>query len=121
MQLEKLRQNLGSALREESKHHEPDGRVCAKCGAEDRPLATHVSTFLDGNPGVDPRSWVPQATSYAPDRGGIALCNKCAPPCRKCQQPVLAGATRKWLKSQPGFKLANGYCSEHIRILGLTF
>lgn len=121
MPIENLRRELGSALRKEFEHHEPNGGVCAKCGAEDRPLAVHICTFLNGNPGVNPRSWVPQATSYAPDRGSIALCNKCAPPCRKCQQPILAGATKKWLMSQPGFTPANGYCSKHIRFLGFTF
>jgi len=115
-----LREQLGAALKEEFKHHESRGRVCAKCGADERRLATHVAVFLDGNPGVDPRSWVPQATSYAPARGGVAVCDGCAPPCRKCEQPVLAGATKKWLISLPGYGPANGYCSEHFRILGLT-
>lgn len=116
----KLRQQLGDMLREEFKHHMHAGMVCARCGAQNRPLATHVGVFLSGNPGVDPQSWVPQATSYAPERGGVALCDRCAPPCRKCQQPVLNRAMVNWLKSLPGFSPANGFCQKHIRVLGFT-
>lgn len=118
---ENLRQQLGNALREEFKHRPREGKVCAKCGAEGRPLAANVAVFLDGNPGLDARSWVPQSVSYAPARGGIAVCDRCAPPCKKCQLPVLEGACAKWLKSIPGFKPANGFCTEHMRILGFTF
>lgn len=116
----KLRQQMGEMLHEEFKHHTLAGLVCAKCGAENRPLATHVATSLEGNPGLDPRAWVPQRTSYAPDRGGLALCDKCAPPCRKCQLPVVEGAIARWLKGIPAFKPANGICTKHFRILGFT-
>lgn len=118
---ENLRQQLGDALRQEFKHRPRNGVVCAKCGAEGRPLAAHVAVFLNGNPGLEQRSWVPQATSYAPDRGAPALCDRCAPPCAKCGQPYLDRATAKWLTALPGFKPANGYCKDHIKIFGFTF
>lgn len=116
----KLLQQLGDGLREEFKHHIRAGMACAKCGAQDRPLAAHVGVFINGNPGINQRSWVPQATSYAPARGGPTICDRCAPPCKKCQLPILQGATVKWLKSFPGFRPANGFCKEHVRILGFT-
>lgn len=118
---ESIRKQLGDALRAEFKHCLRKGLVCAKCGTEGRPLAAHVAVFLNGNPGVDSRSWVPQSVSYAPARGGIAVCDLCAPPCKKCELPVLEGKIAKWLTGLPGFTPANGHCTEHMRILGFTF
>jgi len=96
----RLRQQIRESLREEFKHHALSAVVCPKCGADARPLATHIAVSLNGSPGINPRSWVQQATSYAPDRGGLALCDKCVPPCRKCQLPVVEGATARWLRSE---------------------
>jgi len=115
------RSRVREILLAESKHQDRPGHSCARCGATGKGLANSIAIFVEGNPGYPPTTWLALPTSYAPNRGALLICTDCAPPCKKCQQPVIAGKTKKWLVALPKVFIARGYCREHAHILGFTF
>ena len=109
------RQAIRDGLLASYKHREAPGIKCAICGAEHSKYAFNVITYA-------------QSTPNGHIDGSFPICEKCAPPCKKCGLPV---ATKpviqfyKRLKDQEAETISihwgTGICTKHMRIFGITF
>jgi len=112
--LRSLQDTIGGQLRESYKHREESGVICARCGAEAKPLAFHA---LEKNFDADvklPRGAVPMSVSRGRVRTSFPLCSTCAPPCRKCALPRLTDRALEYGHAL-GATVGLGVC-EHVQL-----
>ncbi len=110
-----IRQALRNALLESYKHKAAPGTKCVICGIENSKYAFHVIEFAQYSQGghVD---------------GSYPICEKCAPPCKKCSLPVQSKLVIQFFKKLQGQNSESvsihwgvGVCSEHISLFGKRF
>ena len=119
------RGTIANALNESYKHRELRDVACALCGSRSKPLALHVISYAQDETAPLPPGFVPQSASRGTIRGAFPVCSTCAPPCAKCQLPIVtasvkAGFQRLYdtLDSEDSPVMwGNGRC-EHLRLFG---
>lgn len=109
-----FRKELREALLESYQHRAEPGTKCAMCGVENGRYAFHVIEFAQ----YTPRGHID---------GSFPLCEKCAPPCKKCKMPIRTSSVIKFYKKRlaENFKSLSihwgvGVCEMHMHILGIT-
>jgi len=110
-----FRQTLRDSLIQSYKHRESPGTICAICGTKDSRYAFHVIEYSE------------YAAGNHMD-GSYAICEKCAPPCKKCGLPIQTKIVIEFYKQQTSQNQQShhlhwgvGVCDKHIRIFGITF
>jgi hypothetical protein len=110
------------ALEESYRHRSVEGERCALCRSLEVPLAMHVIEFAQ--PEDEPlllETMIPMSRSRGSVRGSLGLCEICAPPCGRCQLPIVSKNVLDFLAKldalRPNsrdyyFGLGNGVC-EH--------
>lgn len=122
---ENLRRELAKGIDEAHRHRFVEGARCAICGAEDVKVALHVIKFAAGKGEAVPDGAIPQSESFGTVRGGFPICERCAPPCPKCNLPVVKKPVKeyfesvhnKWHSSNSPINWSNGKCS-HFWLFG---
>jgi len=91
---ERLRLELRANLIHSYKARSVVGVSCGLCRADDRPLAFNICDFYQGAP--EPRlPCVPLGENSIGRRWSLPVCTVCAPPCPKCELPIVSGWIRR--------------------------
>ena len=110
-----FRQILRDSLTESYKHRESPGTICAICGTNRSRYAFHVIEYTESVVGglID---------------GSYPICEKCAPPCKKCGLPIQTKIVIDFYKQNTSQNRQShhlhwgvGVCTKHLRIFGITF
>lgn len=84
----------GALLESYKPHHLADAR-CALCGDGHHPLALHVCDFYEDRscPPTPPALLIGENSIGR--RWSLPVCTECAPPCPKCELPIVSGWVKK--------------------------
>ena len=94
-----------------SKHSVIEGSSCAKCG-ENRPIALYAIRCVHGLNVRSPEGFM-RITSLDKTviNGAFPLCDRCAPPCKKCGLPVMTKSAISFFQL-----LVHSYSSDNYKI-----
>lgn len=112
---------IRKGLFEAYKHKKLEGFICIVCGAKNRKLALHVIEFYHSDSVATPKCFVQMSHSRGTLRGSVPICDKCCPPCSRCNLPIVTTYYKKIIKalsekfSNISFSFGNGIC-KHIHI-----
>jgi hypothetical protein len=117
------RSGIREQLLKESEHKDMPGKSCTRCGKSGRPMAFHIFQCATTESVTPPVWFIPVSASGGTLRGRTPICDRCAPPCKKCRQPiptkrVLSMKSRLLAELPPGsvVLVGNGICKDHMHL-----
>ncbi len=116
---EKDRLALVKSLKESFLHRYVEDIPCAICGRLDLKLATHVIQYAQPQNKSLPTGFLPMSASGGTIRDCFPICEKCAPPYKKCGLPLPTRKVKDFLKTKRvelsgdiALYYGNGVCRE---------
>lgn len=116
---EKDRLNLAKGLKESFLHRYIENTPCAICGELNLKLATHVLQYAQAQNETLPDGFLPMSASGGTIRGCFPICEKCAPPCKRCNLPLPTRKVKEFFKTKKSelsgdiaLYYGNGVCRE---------
>lgn len=117
-----FRERFAKMLHDDYLHKQHDDLYCALCGKKGGKLALHVIEYTQDINEPLPKYFVPMSSSGGRIRGSFAVCDSCAPACKKCDLPIQTEKVMKFMKQkrkefQGDYTLmyGNGIC-RHIQL-----
>lgn len=113
---------IRKGLIEAYKHKHLEEFRCVVCGAKKVKFALHVIEFYHHDSISTPACLVKMSHSRETMRGSVPICEKCCPPCRKCDLPIATTFFNKVVQelkqAYPSvtFVIGNGIC-KHIHVI----
>jgi hypothetical protein len=117
------RAGIREQLLKESEHQQMPGKTCTRCRKSGRPMAFQMFQCAMPEKATPPTWFVAVSASGGTLRGRTPICNRCAPACKKCRQPiptkrVLSMKDRLLSELPPGsvVLVGNGICKDHMHL-----
>lgn len=116
-----FRESMANMLHDSYIHKQHDDLYCAVCGKKGGKLALHVIEYSQDQYKPLPQYFVPMSASRGIIRGSFAVCDECAPPCKRCKLPIYTdkitnffNEKSKELQGNGSLRCGNGIC-QHIQ------
>ena len=100
MSIKEARAVLAKRLHEATLHKQHDDLYCAICGKKGGNLALSVIKYTQDRNAPFPQYFVPQSASGGIVRGCFPVCDRCAPPCKKCNLPRYTDKIKKLMEEK---------------------